>query len=176
MQCNGNNRRAVHGDRGQPVLHGAGGAAAELRAGGGHLERRRDPVHPPLRRAALLGRDGAGRGARHPPRQPGPAAGAVAADLRGRQEPRPPDAADGPQEATHRAASARYVVHACCPRSRRARGRVRVPPCCLFVPRERRIVDALLARQSTRGCRTRGRRPTCRWATSSGRGCSSSPP
>ena len=163
MQCNGNNRRAVHGDRGQPVLHGAGGAAAELRAGGGHLERRRDPVHPPLRRAALLGRDGAGRGARHPPRQPGPAAGAVAADLRGRQEPRPPDAADGPQEATHRAASARYVRYVCV-------------SCCLLVPRERRIADALLARQSTRGCRTRGRRPTCRWATSSGRGCSSSPP
>jgi serine/threonine protein kinase len=46
----------------------------------------------------------------------------------------------------------------------------------LFVPRGRRIADALLARQSTRGCRTRGRRPTCRWATSSGRGCSSSPP
>jgi hypothetical protein len=107
--CNVKYRRAVHGDRGQPVLHGAGGAAAELRAGGGHLERRRDPLHPPLRRAAVLGRDGAGRGARHPPRQPGPAAGAVAADLRGRQEPRPPDAPDGPQEAPHRAASARYV-------------------------------------------------------------------
>ena len=111
-------RRAVHGDRGQPVLHGAGGASAELRAGGGHLERRRDPLHPPLRRASLLGGDGAGRGARHPPRQPGPAAGALAADLRRRQEPRPPDAPDGPQEAPHRAASARYVSYSC-PRERR---------------------------------------------------------
>lgn len=49
-------RRPVHGGGGERVLHGAGGIAAELRAGGGRVERRRHPLHPPLRRPSILGR------------------------------------------------------------------------------------------------------------------------
>lgn len=48
-------RRGVQGHRRQRVLHRAGGAEAELRPRGGHLERRRHPLHPPLRCSSILG-------------------------------------------------------------------------------------------------------------------------
>lgn len=48
------NRGEVQGDRGEPVLHGAGGAPARLRPGGGHLVRRRHPLHPPVDRKSVV--------------------------------------------------------------------------------------------------------------------------
>uniref|UniRef100_A0A804NZQ4 Protein kinase domain-containing protein n=1 Tax=Zea mays TaxID=4577 RepID=A0A804NZQ4_MAIZE len=99
-------RRSVHGGGGERVLHGAGGAEAQLRAGGGRLERWRHPLHPPLRRPAILGRQRREDRAGGTPRQHRLQPGAMAESVRQRQGPHPADARPKPLHAPHGEAGA----------------------------------------------------------------------
>nr|ACR34081.1 unknown [Zea mays] len=85
-------RGGVQGHRRQRLLHRSGGAEAELRARGRHMERRRHSLHPALRRSALLGRVGARHLQRHPEGAGRLHQRPMAAHLAGRQGPRQEDA------------------------------------------------------------------------------------
>jgi len=98
-------RRGVHGRCREPVLRGAGGAEEALRAGGRRVERRRDHLHPTLRRAAVLGGDGAGHLRAGAARLAGLRVRPLAERVGERQGPASEGARQGPQEAPHRAPS-----------------------------------------------------------------------